>query len=157
VLTADIVFVNSIAFLTTLSQKLRLRRVEQLPTRKAKQLNSSLTKIVRLYAWMGFIVRVVMMDWNFDKIEDETDMVEINTTAARGHVGKLELFIRTIKEQSQALMSDLPFEVLPCQVIIHQESFVVLWLNSLPVAAGVSEQYSCRGFRTIPPLRCCPG
>jgi hypothetical protein len=32
---------------------------------------------------MGFIVRVVMMDQDFNKIEDETNMVEINTTAAR--------------------------------------------------------------------------
>jgi hypothetical protein len=83
-----------------------------------------------------------MMDQEFHKIEDKTDMVEINTTAARKHIGKTECYIRTIKEQSQALVSDLPFEVLPCQVIIHLLYFAVLWLNSLPAAAGVSEQYS---------------
>jgi hypothetical protein len=49
VLTADIVFINSIAFLTMLSQKLQLGRAEQLPKCMAKQLNSLLTKIVRLY------------------------------------------------------------------------------------------------------------
>jgi hypothetical protein len=62
VLTADVMFINGIAFLTTLSQKLRLVMVEQLPTRTAKQLNSSLTKIVKLYAQTGFVVRVMMMD-----------------------------------------------------------------------------------------------
>ncbi len=88
-LTAYIVFVNSIAFLTTLSQKLWLAMAEQLPTRTAKQLNSSSTKIVRLYARMGFIVRVMMMDQEFNKIEDGNNMVEINTTAACEHVGKI--------------------------------------------------------------------
>jgi hypothetical protein len=48
VITADVMFVNGIAFLTTLSQKLRLSTVEQLPSRTAMQLSNSLTKIVRL-------------------------------------------------------------------------------------------------------------
>jgi hypothetical protein len=61
-ITADVMFVNSIAFLTTLSQKLRLSTVEQLPSRTAMQLSNSLTKIVRLYAPIGFIVRIIMMD-----------------------------------------------------------------------------------------------
>jgi hypothetical protein len=52
--------------------------------RTARQLNSSLTKIVRLYTRTGFIVKVVMMDQEFIKIEDEIEMVEINTTPARG-------------------------------------------------------------------------
>ncbi len=38
-------------------------------------------------------------------------------------------------------MSDLPFEVLPCQVVIHLVYFAILWFNSLPAAAGVLEQY----------------
>jgi hypothetical protein len=62
VLTANVMFVNGIAFLTTLSQKLRLATVKQLPTRTTWQLNSSVTKIVWLYTCTGFIVKVVMMD-----------------------------------------------------------------------------------------------
>jgi hypothetical protein len=83
-----------------------------------------------------------MRDQEFDKIEDKTDMVEINTTATREHVGKIECHIRTIKEQSHALVSDHPFKVLPHQAVIHLFYLAVLWLNSLPMAAGVSEQYS---------------
>ncbi len=135
-------FVNGIAFLTTLSQKLQLSTVEQLPSRTAMQLSNSLTKIVRLYARTGFIIRVIMMDQEFNKVEDACNMVEINTTAAREHVGEIERFIRTIKERSRALVSDLPYTLLPCQVVIHLIYFAVLWLNSLPAAAGVSEKYS---------------
>ena len=39
-------------------------------------------------------------------------------------------------------MSDLPFAKLPRQVVIHLVYFAVLWLNSLPAAAGVSKKYS---------------
>jgi hypothetical protein len=142
VITADVMFVNGIAFLTTLSRKLQLSTVEQLPSRTAMQLSNSLTKIVRLYAHTGFIVRVIMMDQEFDKVKDACNMVEINTTAARKHVGKIKCFIRTIKERSRALVSDLPYTPLPCQVVIHLVYFAVLWLNSLPAAAGVSDKYS---------------
>ena len=83
-------FVNGIAFLTTLSWKLRLGTVEQLPSRTATQLSNSLTNIVKLYAQPVYIVRVIMMDQEFDKVEDACDTVEMNTTAAREHVGKIE-------------------------------------------------------------------
>jgi hypothetical protein len=46
VLTADVMFVNSIAFLITLSKKLWLANVKQLLTRTATQLINSLTKMV---------------------------------------------------------------------------------------------------------------
>ena len=49
-LTADVMFVNGIPFLTTLSRKIRLVTAEYLPTWMAKQLGSSLTKVVNLYA-----------------------------------------------------------------------------------------------------------
>ncbi len=83
-----------------------------------------------------------MMDQEFDKVEDACDMVEINTTVERKHVGKIKRFIRTIKEPSRALVSDLPYTPLPRQVVIHLVYFAVLWLNSLPAAAGVSNKYS---------------
>jgi hypothetical protein len=145
VLTAGVMFVNGMAFLTMLSRKLQLATVEQLPLRTATQLSNSLIKIVKLYACItGFIVRVIMMDQEFDKVEEACDMVEINTTAARKHVGEIERFIRTIKERSRALMSDLPYNILLHQITIHLVYFAVLWLNSLPAAAGVSKKYSPR-------------
>jgi hypothetical protein len=103
-LTADVMFVNKIVFLTTLLQELWLATVKQLPTHTAQQLNSSLTKIVWLYSCTGFIIKVVMMDQEFDKFEDEINMVEIYTTAVCKHIGKIECFIQTIKERSWALV-----------------------------------------------------
>ena len=39
-----------------------------------------------------------MMDMEFEKIKDEFDRVEVNTTAAREHVGEIERGIRLVKE-----------------------------------------------------------
>jgi hypothetical protein len=69
-------------------------------------------------------------------------MVELNTTAAHEHVGENKCYIQTIKERSRALVLDLPYIKLPHQVVIYLVYFSVLWLNSLPAAAGVSDKYS---------------
>ena len=100
--------VNGMAFLSTFSWKLRLATVEQLPSCMATQLSNSLINIVKLYACIGFIVKVIMVDQKSDKLEDACDMVEIITTAAPEHVGEIKQFICTIKERSQALMYKLP-------------------------------------------------
>ncbi len=67
-----------------------------------------------------------MMDQEFNKVKEACDMVEINTTAARKHVGEIEWFIRTIKESSRALVSDLPYNILPRQITIYLIYFAVL-------------------------------
>ncbi len=85
-----------------------------------------------------------MMDQEFDKVKDAYKMVEINTTAARKNIGEFKCFIRTTKERSCTLVLDLPYTPLPCQVVIHLVYFAVLWLNSLPAAARVSDKYSPR-------------
>jgi hypothetical protein len=48
VMSVDVMFVNGIAFLTTLSQILQLATIEQLLLRMATQLSNSLMKIALL-------------------------------------------------------------------------------------------------------------
>ena len=54
VLTADVMFVNGIAFLVTLSRGIRLYTTEHLPNRKKDQLARSLNRITNLYVRGGF-------------------------------------------------------------------------------------------------------
>ena len=42
-------------------------------------------KIICIYARGGFMFNVIFMDQEFDKIESEVELVQINTTAAREH------------------------------------------------------------------------
>ena len=61
-LVGDVMFVNNIPlFLLTLSRKLKFGTVEFLPNRTAPQLGKSLTKVLRLYALRGFIVRMILI------------------------------------------------------------------------------------------------
>ena len=91
-LTADVMFVNGIAFLVSLSRGIRMYTCEHVPNRKAKQLSRSLRRIINLYARGGFKVRTIMMDVEFEKVKDQEGMelVDVNTTAAREHVGAIE-------------------------------------------------------------------
>ena len=93
-------FVNGFPFLVTMSCCIRMLTVEHIPSHTAKQLGSSITKVVHLYAQGSFVVNTVLIDQEFDKIVNEVPKLEVNTTAAREHVGEIERAIRTIKERS---------------------------------------------------------
>ena len=80
-------FVNGFPFLVTMYCRIWLLTVEHTPSRTAKQLGSSITKVVNFYAWGGFVINTVLMDQEFDKIVDEVTKLEINTTIAREYVG----------------------------------------------------------------------
>ena len=73
-LMADIMFINEVPFLITQSRKIRLYTIGHVPTRTAKQLGSSVKKIVNLYARHGFTVNVILMDSEFKKIVEEVPL-----------------------------------------------------------------------------------
>ena len=74
------------------------------------------------------MVNVVLMDHEFDKVEDEVGLVEIDTAAAREHVGEIERMIRGIKEIFQEIVSTLPFNTLPKQFVIHLTYYIYMFL-----------------------------
>ena len=92
-LTADIMFLNGHAFLTTLSRRIRLVTAENVTRRTASHLHRALNKIIALYARGGFRVKVVLMDNEFKKVRDLLSIVEVNTTAVREHVVRLNASI----------------------------------------------------------------
>ena len=55
----------------------------------------------------GGCVRTIMMDMEFEKIKEQEGMevVDVNTTAAREHVGEIEHGIRYLKERRSAAAS----------------------------------------------------
>ena len=73
-LMEDVMFVNGLAFLVNVSRNIRLFSAGHLPSRKAVQLSSAITTVINLYAHGGFIIRVIMMDMEFDKLKDTPGM-----------------------------------------------------------------------------------
>jgi len=118
-------FVNGLGFLTTFARDLRFHTAEYVPTRTAKQLSNSLKKIIQLYGRGGFVVRVILMDMEFDKVADLMALVKCNTTAAVEHVAEIEWAHRTIKERARRVVAELPFACLPHVMTIHLVYFVL--------------------------------
>ena len=73
-------FVNGIAFLTTLLKDIILLTSKHFTSCTENHISSSLIKVTKLYDRGGFIVRVTLMDMEFEKVADEVDLVEVNTT-----------------------------------------------------------------------------
>jgi hypothetical protein len=86
-IVAEVMFVNGLPFLVTLSRRISLVTIKFLPSRTAKQLVSSIKWVVRICGRAGFI-RTSMMDMEFEKLKDLLPNIALNTTAAREHVGE---------------------------------------------------------------------
>ena len=96
-LTADVVFVNGIAFLIIFWQKFKLLTVEHVPNRSIGQRAKSTMKIIKLYTKGGFQVKVVFMDREFDKNKDNVGHLEVKTTDVREDATGIERQIRLVK------------------------------------------------------------
>jgi hypothetical protein len=81
-LTADLMFVNGVAFLVTLSRGIRMYTAEYMPTRTVDQLGSGLTKVLNLYRRGGFVVRVILMDMEFEPLSDSFELVNTLETSS---------------------------------------------------------------------------
>ena len=70
-LTSDVMFVIRVPFLVTLSRNIILLTAEHISSCTSKHLGSSLMKTVSFYQRCGYVINVIMMDQEFDQIEDE--------------------------------------------------------------------------------------
>ena len=77
----------------------------------------------------------ILVDQDFDKILDKTNLAIVNTCGAREHVTDAERGIRTIKDTLRCAVAELRkigITLLPKQVVIHLVYFSVLWVPSPP-------------------------
>ena len=125
-------FVSGVPFFVTYSRKIKFLTAEYLPRRTAKQLANALRKVICLYACGGFVVRHTMMGMEFEKIKDLVPLVEVNTTAAREHVGLTERAIRHLKEKVRDTNSELPFVRIPILVLIQTVYSCAFWIDAFP-------------------------
>ena len=136
-LKADVMFVCGFPFLVTYSRSIKYTTAEFIPTQTAGRLAKCLMKVVYGYARGGFVVNLMLMDMEFDKIKDVLPMVEVNTTAAREHVPEIELRIWTIKERVRSVISDFPFNPVPMLVLVQTVYTICLWLNAIRSLSGM--------------------
>jgi hypothetical protein len=109
---ADVMFLNGLPLVTSISRKVKFTTIEYVTTRSEPNLIKSLLKIVSLYKARGFTPSTALMDRDFEclRLAHLNHGVNLNTTAASEHVPDIERQIRLIKERARALRSNLPFK-----------------------------------------------
>jgi hypothetical protein len=145
-LVADVMFVNGLPFLITLSRKINVVTIEYAPSRTATQLASLIQRVAQVYLRAGFRPQTIIMDMEYEKVRDKLPSLVVNTTAAREHVAEIERKIRLVKECARAIVTTLPYIRLPKIILVELLHFVVMWLNSFPVKNGISDRFSPREF-----------
>jgi len=60
------------------------------------------------------------------------------------HVGEIEHRIRVIKERCRGIICTLPYAQIPRIMLIYLLHHVVMWLNNIPAANGISNRFSPR-------------
>ena len=88
------------------------------------------------------------MDKEFNKVQEHLPYLQVNTTAAREHVGKIKQEIRQVKERTRCTTSEFPFKFIPTMVLIYTVYNVCLWLNAFPIRSGIAGGYSPREIVT---------
>ena len=104
-ITADVMLVSGIPFLVTFSRKIKFRTAEFIPKRTAIFLAKSLKKVLFLYSQGGYIVKLSLVDKEFDEFKENLPFLEVNTTAAREHVAEIEQELRQVKERVRCTSS----------------------------------------------------
>jgi hypothetical protein len=89
-LAIDIMFVNGLPFLVSISRKIKFTTVEYLIGRKQHHLVNSIKKIVNLYKQRGFTIETALMDREFECLRGDLPELNLNTTAASEHVPDVE-------------------------------------------------------------------
>ena len=143
-LTADVMFVNGLPFLITSSRGINLVTIEFATTRTAANLCKLLNRVVTIYAAAGLKIQTVMMDMEFQPLQDLMPNIIVNTTAANEHVAEIERRIRVVKERARAIINTLPYPKLPKRMVVELLYFITMWLNSFPVKGGISQKWSPR-------------
>jgi hypothetical protein len=98
-LCIDVMHINDIPFLISVSRNIQFTTIERLENRKEVTLNLSIRKVYKLYQRRGFVIDMCFMDNEFEVLRGGLLLHEIalNTCAPGEHVPEIERRIRTHK------------------------------------------------------------
>jgi hypothetical protein len=127
-LCVDVMFVNCIPFLVSISRHLRFGTIELLHSRTSRDLLTGIHRIATVYATSGFQVTRVHGDPEFEPLREDLSM-HLECCNEDERVPEVECYIRTIKERAHCAVANCPFRFWPCCLVINLVQSVVFWLN----------------------------
>ena len=116
-ITVDILFINNIPFLLSMSRGLKFMAIEAFLNRQIKTIKEKIRTICTLYHDHGFGVESIYADSEFEPLRP--DFPCINTSDADDHQPDIERAIRTIKDWVCSTYHMLPFKYIPHLMVIH--------------------------------------
>ena len=146
-LCLDIVYVNKIPFLTTVSKELQYCTCKRIVPKgtKVDSFNAALDQVLRVYNRNHFKVTTIHADREFhsllEPLEDAKSVV-LNLAAAEEHVPEIECRNRMVKERVRACYHRLPYKHMPLTMLVAMVEDCAYTTNFFPLTAGVSSYYS---------------
>ena len=137
-LSIDIMFVNKVPFVTTISRHIKFKTIKAIQKRKKLQLSKSIKNVIAIYTQRGFKVEHALFDGEFVPLRTELLNMGIHANFAtrNKHVPEIERQHRVIKERARTCRSTLPFEVLPKLLLVEMANNCALWINMFPAKGG---------------------
>ena len=150
VVAGDIMHVNGMTFLVTISRHLRFATTELLKNQKNETILRAIKNVINVYKEGSFQVTDLLMDGQFDGMSNELSGlgIRLNITGRQEHVPEIERYIRTLKERIRSVYNTLPFKSMPPMMLAELVSYCNFWLNSFPKEDGISKILSPRTIIT---------
>ena len=117
-LCVDLMYVNKVPWLVMLSRNIKFGTKEAVADRKEATMLKCIKGVVSLYWNAGFKATTALMDGEFVLLRGGLAELglRLNKTSRDEHVGDIEQYIQTVKEQMWAIYNTLPFQRIPAQL-----------------------------------------
>ena len=141
-LCIDILYINQMPFLHTISRKLHFRTMEYMPSESQDVILTSLQRVINIYKSRGFNIEYICGDGQFECVREKVRPIHLNTSSTGEHVPEIERSIKTIKGDIRTLYHSLPYKRYPPIMIKGMAEYQVGIRNKFPSINGVSKDIS---------------
>jgi hypothetical protein len=143
-LACDIMYVNRIPFIMSISRCIKFGNADMLKSKSAVQLLASIKLVTQTYAPRGFLVTRMMVDGQFEPLRGELVGlgIAVKCVSRDEHVPEIERRIRAIKERTRCIYNQLSLKKMSARITIEMAYSSNFWLNMFPPADGVSKTMS---------------
>lgn len=115
-LAIDLMFINKVAFLITVSRGLCIGTIHALDNQQISTVHDSLMFVINRYKHRGFHISVIMADEEFGPLIPLMPTYNFNLCGVDKHVPDIEHYIRTTKDSIWSTYNGLTISACPMHV-----------------------------------------
>lgn len=145
-LAVDVMHINGIPMLVTISRNIHFTTMEALPNCNIPTLVKGIKAIATMYKQAGFHITTTLMDGEFEAMHawqsGRPQDCAFNEMGRDEHISIIERFIHMLKERMRVIYNSLLFTNMPLWIVIKMAKHAMYWLNVFPHSNGVSNNLS---------------